>query len=543
MLRRRTLGPVKRPLGLLLGVLATVLVGACSAGRTSNVSYDSATLNGTVRWELGDGPGHVWWEYRRLGHETWSEQGPRSSWPRMDVEPTTVEKTLSGLAETTTYEYRICGSLDTSPEQVVCLKSDGSSDGEWDRFTTTAHPTVTPSSAFVFNDSVGVASHPTYLDTVYSEMDRIAGLMADAGIRHVRNGMAISTDPAWNELVWSKMRAWPGHGIASSWAVDRCAVTHDPGHTVRMFLDKIAEIDGDLSSAIEGTNEVDQFCTPDWVNRERAYVADLFHEVRSHPDPIIQSLPVLGPSFAHGGASQLGDTSQWMDFGNTHPYSGCTSPTPAHVQQNGIDSYAPAAAGKPIIVTEVGFHTAMNMQPGGGQPPCDERTGGVYTLRTFLEHFKLGIRRSYIYEAIDLWPDPGKTNPEWNFGLLRNDFTPKPAYTYLKNLLATTTSPDHTSLAPLKLNVEQGPSDLRTLLLRQADGDYVLALWRHASVWDRDARKPITVDPADVRISLPTAEAVARVEPHVSTAESSVPVSDRRVTIPVGGDAVLLVIR
>ena len=29
----------------------------------------------------------------------------------------------------------------------------------------------------------------------------------------------------------------------------------------------------------------------------------------------------------------------------------------------------------------------------------------------------------------------------------------------------------------------------------QADGDYVLALWRHASIWDRANQQPITVTP------------------------------------------------
>jgi hypothetical protein len=405
--------------------------------------------------------------------------------------------------------------------------------------------TVTPRSAFAFGDSIGVATHPTYFGTVHDREGEIAQAVADAGIRHVRNGMAISDNEGWNERAWANMRAWPEHGIVSSWGVDRCSVTfEDQGHTIRDYLDKIAEIDGDLSSAIEGTNEVNLYCRKRWVARERDYVADLYRATNSHPDPVIRSLPVIGPSFGRAGAAaELGDVSRWLDRRNTHPYTGCTSPTPEHVQQYGIDDYEPAGGSKPVIVTEVGFHTAVATAEPGVQPPCDEHAAGVYTLRTVLEHFKLGIKRTYLYEAIDLWPDPEHDKASWNFGILRNDFTPKPAYTSLKNLLATTKSDEAIEPAPLELGVASEARDLRTLLLRRSDGAYVLALWRNASVWDRDARQPLPVGPLPVELALPTAKSVAKVEPHRSAAEEPLRLAGGRVSLDVAGDAVLLVIR
>jgi hypothetical protein len=359
-----------------------------------------------------------------------------------------------------------------------------------------------------------VATHPTFFGTVHDREGEIAQLVADAGIRHVRNGMAISDNAGWNERAWANMRAWPEHGLISSWGVDRCSVTFEnQGHTIREYLDKIAEIDGDLSSAIEGTNEVNVYCNERWVERERDYVAE------------------------------LGSIRRWVDLRNTHPYTGCTSPTPDHVQRYGIDDYEPAGGSKPVIVTEVGFHTAVNTAEQGVQPPCDERSAGVYTLRTVLEHFEMGIRRTYLYEAVDLWPDPERAKASWNFGILRNDLTPKPAYTYLANLLATTRSEEPVERAPLELSVEDGPVDLRTLLLRRSDGAYVLALWRHASVWDRDARQPIEVEPAPVELNLPTAKSAAKVEPHVSADEQPLRLAGGRASLDVGADAVLVVVR
>jgi hypothetical protein len=43
----------------------------------------------------------------------------------------------------------------------------------------------------------------------------------------------------------------------------------------------------------------------------------------------------------------------------------------------------------------------------------------VYTLPTLLEHYKAGIRRTFLYELIDYWPDPGEADAEKHFGLLR----------------------------------------------------------------------------------------------------------------------------
>jgi hypothetical protein len=409
-----------------------------------------------------------------------------------------------------------------------------------------AAPNVTPRSAADFNQSIGVATHPTYFGTVHDREGEIAQLIHDAGIRHVRNGMAISDNAGWNERAWANMRAWPEHGLVSSWGVDRCSVTfEDENHTIRQHLDKIAEIDGDLSAAIEGTNEVNVYCGEgDWVARERRYVAALYREVKRHPDPVIRSLPVIGPSFGRAGAAaELGDVSRFVDVGNTHPYTGCLSPTPEHVQRYGIADYEPAGDSKPVFATEVGFHTAVNTVETDVQPPCDERSAAVYTLRTVLEHFNLGIRRTYLYEAVDLSPDPGRAKASWNFGILRNDLSPKPAYTYLANLLATTHSGASVDPTPLQLAVDRGPSDLRTLLLRRSDGAYVLALWRDASFWDRDARQPIGVEPEPVEVRLPTARSVAKVEQQAAPTEERLPVTGGRVALEITCDAVLLVIR
>lgn len=532
-------------------VVAAALFAGCAAETepATDVTTTSARLHSRVHCDAGDA-GHYRYAYRPVGTAAWQgtpwvsfnmAAGANDACPQRIPESGEMDipEDVTGLEVGTEYEYR--WEWRRTDGTVVAADATGRPGTDYDRFTTT-WPTVTASPAASFRNSIGVATHPTFFDTVHAREDAIAQKIADAGIRHVRNSMAYSNDAAWNQTVWANMATWGAHGIVSSWMVDRCEVNR-PGNThtsIREYLDKIAQLDSNLSSAIEGTNEVDHFCTGGFPAAERDWIQRLYQEVRAHPDPLIRSLPVLGPSFAHGGAAQLGDMSPWVDFGNTHPYAACGSPTPTHVQQNGIDAYQPVAPGKPVIVTEVGFHTAVNAAVGDGQPPCDERTAGVYTLRTVLEHFKLGIARSYLYEAVDLWPNPARNQPESNFGLLRNDLTPKPAYTAVKNLLTTVGAEAPPAvLRPLGMVVEQQPADLRTLVLARGDGTYVVALWRHASVWNRDQRVPLTVASSPVRLLL-DAEAVTAVRPMDSPAEAPVALDHRRVTVGVAGDPVLL---
>ena len=70
-----------------------------------------------------------------------------------------------------------------------------------------------------------------------------------------------------------------------------------------------------------------------------------------------------------------------------------------------------------------------------------EDVAGVYTPAGAARALPRGEKRVYTYELIDEFDDPGLTNPEANFGLLRRDLSPKPAYTAMKNLLGPALRP------------------------------------------------------------------------------------------------------
>ena len=143
-----------------------------------------------------------------------------------------------------------------------------------------------------------------------------------------------------------------------------------------------------------------------------------------------------------------------------------------------------------------------------------EQAAAVYLTRTFLQHFQSGVAPHLRVRAArrEAGSRAGAT-PQQHFGLLRHDFSPKPAFRALRNLLGLvgrTGARSH--LRPLRLDVH-GPSDLHRLVLQKADGTYLVALWRTASVWDRDRGRTLRVAPRAVSVALPGAKRVSSADP------------------------------
>ena len=107
----------------------------------------------------------------------------------------------------------------------------------------------------------------------------------------------------------------------------------------------------------------------------------------------------------------------------------------------------------------------------------------------------------YGYELVDEFLDPAKTNPEAHFGLLRHDWSPKPAYTAMKNLLGLLSDPGPAfEPGSLPVIVDGWPSDARVVTTQKRDGDFVLLLWRDEPLWDPVTRQRETVTPQDVTL-------------------------------------------
>jgi hypothetical protein len=119
----------------------------------------------------------------------------------------------------------------------------------------------------------------------------------------------------------------------------------------------------------------------------------------------------------------------------------------------------------------------------GGHPPITEQGAARYLPRLFLEFFDAGIRRSYLAELIDEGNDI--TDREDNFGLLRNNGAPKPAYLAIQNLISILKDPG-AAFTPgqLSYTLSGDQTNLKHLLLQKRNGTFYLALWRAVPDYD-----------------------------------------------------------
>jgi hypothetical protein len=400
---------------------------------------------------------------------------------------------------------------------------------------------ITPKSAPAFRDSVGVVTHIVYYDTAYGDWSRVVARLDELGVRHLREGVYANPAPQWrewNERYYQAVELAAAHGIRFTFGLN------PPGRgtgTVDQILQVINGRLRNAAEALEAPNEMDKYVGgPNWPRMLSSYGRELHRKARA--SRFLRSLPILGPSFGTPhGPHRVGDQRAWLDVGNIHPYTGGLSPDPRYVKAE-LARAGITAPNKPVWATEAGFHNAMRAPRGGGnQAPVSEAAGAVYMLRTFLEHFREGIRRTYAYELLDEKPDPRGRDPEQHFGLLRHDFSRKPAFVALRNLLTVVgRERGRPRLRPLRIDVAGPKGDVRQLVLQKADGTYVVALWRLASVWDRDKRRPLHVKPRPLVVRLPGARRVGVVDPVRSPKELRVRLRKGALGVRLGARPLLL---
>jgi hypothetical protein len=231
--------------------------------------------------------------------------------------------------------------------------------------------------------------------------------------------------------------------------------------------------------------------------------------------------PTLGGNLlrAREHVRQLPDLAGWVDYGAFSP------PRPVPWNDDSAHLIATTGAvfpGRRLLAPQAGYSTAT---VGG----VSELVQAKYVVRVLLAHFEAGLRRTHIATLVDTSVDTSRYDS--NFGLVRNDFSPKPAFAALARLIADNAEPGALfETRPLSVHIDDPPPTLHRLLLSSRDGTQRLVLWLEQPSDDADAVAEVTLrlppDVAEVR-SWQLPEAGPAFVRATTAGTLVVPVSDR----------------
>jgi len=361
-------------------------------------------------------------------------------------------------------------------------------------------------------DSVGVNVHLAFTDTTYGRYDTLVRpRLLESGIRHVRD-LVLTEGVDGDSTYYQRIRDLAGQGIGFTLLAD--LPNEDGPGTDPRRLAEVQEWCGGSVEAFEGINEPGQRGIPQWPVRTRAAQAAMAEVVRSTPS--LAGVRLIAPSMVtREQAESLGQVAPWSDLANVHPYPGDARPETRGDGPDGEGGLPYArrqigqrvAPGRPVVSTENGYATSpVEGQDTRADAGLSERAAGVYIPRMLLHHVSVGVVRTYLYELLSQADAP--QDPEANFGLVRYDGSPTPAFRAVASLLALLRAEDGSGR---RLSASDDPevswtvagetADLVEVPIRVTPGHFLLALWREVDVWDREADVDLPLLPATVRAS------------------------------------------
>jgi hypothetical protein len=340
-------------------------------------------------------------------------------------------------------------------------------------------PTEMAQMADSFVDSVGVNVHLHYGDTSYGNYAAVRSALTNLGVRHIRDGLVDTTWAAY----YDRLNELGRLGIKST-------LITSPKESEAVLISYPNRVP-DSFEAYEAPNEYDMSGDLHWTTTLNAFMMVLHNAVRSNTKT--SGFPIIGPSLTQSASFPVAASSAFsFDDANLHNYPGGRNPGTAGWGANGygsIDSNIALAKsawpGKPIWTTETGYLNDMSKQDS-----VPEVISGKYLPRVVLEQWMHGIKRTFIYELVDI----GSTFGQNGFGLLRADFSPKPAYNSIKSTIGLLSDPGPVfSTHRLGVALDGDLSNVHHLLLEKRTGTYYLIIWVEEPGYDVNGRKNIDV--------------------------------------------------
>ena len=418
-------------------------------------------------------------------------------------------------------------------------------------------------SADAFVDSIGINTHFSW-NNIYGN-SALQTLLGQSGIRHIRDN---AKSAAYTRL--SSLHST--YGIGADIVVDDLTMTP---------ATQVSALSNTWADAVEGPNEPDlntstrsyeglsdDLSTNDFAATRR-YQEELFQAVQGNSSTM--NKPVVSPAMGyHMPVGALAGVD--YDVEAMHSYAENALPSYWRLDSQMIpktDLMAGGGATSPIWATETGYYTGTSSQH------ISETADAKYLPRTLVEYFNRGVGRTYLYELANQGTDPA--NPQYNFGIIRNDLSLTPAYTDIKNLISLlgestwnsgTQAWNKPSFTPgaLDYTMSTGTSTIHKLLLQKSTGEYDLLLWNEVSSWDgtnyadiNNASQNVTLtfntplagasmyslgsttatqswqNPAQITIGVPDEVVVLKLTPRASTAPVAIGYSDTFESDAVNG--------
>ena len=382
-------------------------------------------------------------------------------------------------------------------------------------------------SADSFVDSIGVNVHLTYGGTPYEKFeDLIKPKLKELGIRHIR-------DEAYQEEnFFHKVKSLASDGIKAT-----LIFSGNPPSEVVATAKKLSG----AIEAIEGPNESDleifnfAYKGQKFPVGTRTYHKEMYAAVKG--EGATKNLPVVLPSMGWGqNAELMGKLNSVGDYCNLHSYPNIGQPPTID-----LDSYFiphiknMCGSSLPMWATETGYHNVISNELG-----ISDGAAGKYIPRLLLGNFKRNIERTYLYELVNQSSDPN--DDQSNFGLLRFDGSPKPAFTAIKNMNSLLKD-SAVKFTPQSLDyeIEGDKQGIETVLLQKSNGDYYLILWQETKSWDNDSKKDINVPNKKVKVSLKnSAKKLETYDPTKSISALNAEASTKAIDISVPDYPVIL---
>lgn len=231
------------------------------------------------------------------------------------------------------------------------------------------------------------------------------------------------------------------------------------------------------------------FCRgSDWPEQLINYSKGLYQGIKTHPNPLINSIPVHGPPLVHvplyesvGITNRMRPINQFIDNQTANLYD-FLRPAGVRVFDREFPSRLDLFNNKPFDITEFGYYTEK-ANPADTQWQSVERQAWN-TLVSYFDYIEdPNVYSAYIYELLSQEGFPTAVNPmQGSFGILYPNYEPKPVFYSIKNLiklfkdLDVSFEPGSVDYTLTSANQPPTSEGIKHSLYQKSDGKYLLVL-------------------------------------------------------------------